>query len=56
MINQADRARVKLRANFTRVYEDIRFKARHSIKGARVVEPFIVWIMPDGDFVVEEGD
>lgn len=54
MIDQADKANVRLRANFTRIYEDIRFKARRSIKGARTVEPLSVWIMPDGDFTVEE--
>lgn len=54
MINQADKADMKLRANFTRIYEDIRFKARRSIEGARIIEPFTIWIMPDGDFAVEQ--
>jgi transcriptional regulator len=54
MIDRADKANVALRANFTRIYEDIRFKAKRSIKGARVTEPLTIWIMPDGDFTVEE--
>ena len=54
MIDRADKAHVALRANFTRIYEDIRFKAKRSIKGARVMEPLTIWIMPDGDFTVEE--
>ncbi len=54
MIDRADKANMKLRANFTRIYEDIRFKARRSIRGASVVEPFTIWIMPDGDFAVDE--
>lgn len=54
MIDQADKAHIALRANFTRIYEDIRFKAKRSVRGARVAEPLTIWIMPDGDFTVEE--
>ncbi len=54
MIDKADKANIPLRANFTRIYEDVRFKAKHSVEGSRVTRPFTIWIMPDGDFTVEE--
>ncbi len=54
VIDQADKARITLRANFTRIYEDIRFKAKRSVRGAHADQPLTIWIMPDGDFIVEE--
>ena len=54
VINRADKAHIPLQANFTRIYEDIRFKAKRSVRGTHVDQPLTIWIMPDGDFTVEE--
>jgi Tfx family DNA-binding protein len=53
VLNRANRAKIKLGANFTRIYEDIRFKARHRVSGTRVVKPIIVTVFPDGDYSIE---
>ncbi len=53
MVDNANRSNIIVRANFTRIYEDVRFKARRQIKGVHVVKPLTIWIMPDGDFDVE---
>ncbi len=53
VLNRANRAKIRLGANFTRIYEDIRFKARHHVSGTRVVRPIVVTVFPDGDYSVE---
>jgi Tfx family DNA-binding protein len=53
ILNRANRAKIKLGANFTRVYEDIRFKARNHVSGTRVSRPIIVTLFPDGDYSIE---
>jgi len=53
ILNRANRARIRLGANFTRIYEDIRFKARHHVSGTRVIKPIIVTLFPDGDYSIE---
>ncbi len=52
VIDAADRANVKLRADFTRVYNEIRFKARECVKGTKVVKPITVLILKDGDIEI----
>jgi len=53
VLNRANRAKIKLGANFTRIYEDIRFKARHRVSGTRVAKPILVTVFPDGDYSIE---
>jgi hypothetical protein len=53
ILNRSNRARIKLGANFTRIYEDIRFKAKHHVSGTRVVRPILVTVFPDGDYSIE---
>jgi len=52
VINAADKAGVKLKANFTRIYDEIRFKARECVKGTFVIKPITVLIYRDGDIEV----
>lgn len=52
VIDAADRANVKLRADFTRVYNEIRFKAPGCVKGTKVVKPITVLILKDGDIEI----
>jgi hypothetical protein len=53
VLNRANRAKIKLGANFTRIYEDIRFKAKHHVSGTRVSRPIVVTVFPDGDYSIE---
>lgn len=53
ILNRANRARIKLGANFTRIYEDMRFKARQHVSGTRVTRPIVVTLFPDGDYSIE---
>ncbi len=53
VLNRANRAKIKLGGNFTRIYEDIRFKARHHVSGARVSRQIVVTVFPDGDYSIE---
>ena len=52
VINEADKVKVKLRANFTRIYDELRFKAKNCIKGTRIVKPITILILDDGDIEV----
>ncbi len=53
VLNRANRAKIKLGGNFTRIYEDMRFKARNHISGTRVSRPIVVTVYPDGDYSIE---
>jgi Tfx family DNA-binding protein len=52
VIDAADKAKVKLRADFTRIYNEIRFKAPECVKGTRVIKPIAVLILEDGDIEI----
>jgi len=52
VVNEADRVNIKLRANFTRIYDELRFKAKGCIKGTRVIKPITILIFSDGDIEV----
>ena len=54
IVDEADKHNVKLRANFTRIYDEIRYKVPNAIKGTRLAKEVVVYIMIDGDFWVEE--
>jgi Tfx family DNA-binding protein len=53
ILNKADEANIKVKANFTRIYDEIRFKAGDKVKRTRVIRPITVKILPNGDFTVE---
>lgn len=55
IVDEADKHRVKLKANFTRIYDEIRYKVPGAIKGTKLDKEIIVYIMVDGDFWVEES-
>ena len=52
VISKADELGVKLRANFTRLYDEIRYSAGDCIGGTRVERPIKVLIFKDGTFGV----
>ena len=52
VVDAADKANVKLKADFTRVYNEIRFKASGCVEGTRVVRPITVLILEDGDIEI----
>ncbi|HIQ03874.1 MAG TPA: Tfx family DNA-binding protein [Desulfurococcales archaeon] len=56
VIGEADKVKVKLKANFTRIYDEIRFKARECIKGTHVIKPIMILILSDGDIEVIPKD
>ncbi|MEM3073912.1 MAG: hypothetical protein QXK20_04145, partial [Nitrososphaerales archaeon] len=53
ILDKADEANIKVRANFTRIFDEIRFKASDKVKRSRVIRQIIVKILPNGDFTVE---
>lgn len=52
IVRASDSAGVKLRASFTKIYDEIRFRARDCISGTKVVKPFTVAIYRNGDIEV----
>ncbi|MFN3621851.1 MAG: Tfx family DNA-binding protein [Nitrososphaerales archaeon] len=53
ILDKADEANIKVRANFTRIFDEIRFKASDKVKRSRVTRQITVKILPNGDFTVE---
>ncbi len=53
ILDKADEANIKVRANFTKIFDEIRFKAGGKVKGTRLVKPITVKILPDGDLIVD---
>ena len=59
VLDAADKAGVKLRADFTRIYKEIRFKVPGCMSGVKVIKPITILILKDGDIEVvpaENGD
>jgi Tfx family DNA-binding protein len=55
VIRAGDSVGVKLNVNFTRVYDEIRFKAGDCVSGSKVVKPFTIAIFRDGNIEVTRG-
>ena len=53
IVDEADKRNVKLKANFTRIYDEIRYKVPRAIERTKLVKPVVVYITLDGDFWVE---
>ena len=56
VVDAADKADVQLKANFARIYNEIRFKASDCVSGTKVVKPITVLILEDGDIKVIPGE
>lgn len=52
LVKAGDSMGVKLKVNFTRIYDEIRFEAGDCIVGNRVVKPFTIAIFRDGNIEV----
>ena len=52
VVREADKLGVKLKANFTRLYDEIRYKARNCISGTKLAKPVKIVIFKDGTFEV----
>jgi len=52
VVDAADSAGVKLRADFTRIYNEIKFIVPDSVDRTKVVKPIRVLILKDGDIIV----
>lgn len=52
LVQLADEKGVKLRGNFTTIYDYIRINASESIEGTRVVKPIKIVVFKDGTFQV----
>ena len=52
VVDAADKANIKLKADFTRVYNEIKFKASGCIEGTKVVKPITLVISNDGDIEI----
>jgi len=55
VVKAGDSIGVKLNVNFTRIYDEIRFKAGDCVSGSRVVKPFTIAIFRDGNIEVTHG-
>ena len=53
ILNKADETNIKVRTNFIKIFEDIKFKAADKVRRTRVVKPIIITMMPDGTLEVE---
>ena len=56
ILDEADKRGVKLKANFTRIYDEIRYKAPGAMKGTKLARNVTVYILMDGDFWVAESN
>ena len=52
VLDAADKAKVKLKADFTRIYNEVRFKAAGCVEGTKVTKPIKLLILKDGDIEI----
>lgn len=52
LVKAGDKLGIKLKVNFTRIYDEIRFKAADCIDGVKIVKPFMIAIFGNGDIEV----
>jgi len=53
VVDEADRMGLKLRADFTRLYNEIRFKAKKHVSGTVLKKPVTILLLPNGDIWVQ---
>ncbi len=56
MIEKADEAGVKVRADFTLIYKLLHFKAQECIRGSRLVKPVLIMVTSTGDVEIMPYD
>ena len=56
VVDVADKANIRLQANFTRIYDEIHFTAAECIQGARIVHPLTIFVLKNGDIEVAVGE
>jgi len=54
IFDKSDESNIKVKANFTQIFEEIRFKAYEKVRRLKVIKPITIKILPDGDFTVEQ--
>ncbi|MEM1536976.1 MAG: Tfx family DNA-binding protein [Candidatus Bathyarchaeia archaeon] len=52
LVKEGDKLGIKLKVNFTRIYDEIRFKAANCLDGVKVIKPFTIAIFGNGDVEV----
>ncbi|MGC8593931.1 MAG: Tfx family DNA-binding protein [Nitrososphaeria archaeon] len=52
LVNKADEAGIKLKGNFTKIFDDIRYSVPDSISKNELVKDIYVYIMSDGTFFI----
>lgn len=52
LMRVADKSGIKLRANFTRIYDEVRFKAGNHVKGNIITKSISILIFRNGDIMV----
>lgn len=52
VVEAADHASIKLRADFTRIYNLIKYNVPECVSGARIEKPIRIMIFKDGDIEV----
>jgi len=52
LMKAGDSVGIKLKVNFTRIYDEIRFKVGDCIREERVVKPFTIAVFRDGEVEV----
>ena len=55
VVKAGDNIGVKLKVNFTWLYDEIRFNVGDCVSGSRVVKPFTIAIFRDGNIEVTHG-
>ena len=53
IFDKSNESNIKVKANFTQIFEEIRFKAYEKVRRFKVIKPITIKILPDGDFTVE---
>jgi Tfx family DNA-binding protein len=53
ILDKADEVNIKVRSNFTKIFEEIRFKTPGKVRRTKITQPITVKILPDGDLLVE---
>ena len=52
VLNAADQANIRLKADFTRIYNEIKYKAAGFVEGTKVIKPITLHIQKDGDIEI----
>ncbi len=55
VVDAADDVGVKLRANFTRIYDEINFSVPDRVRGPKIADPVTIFISHKGDISVHAG-